>query len=415
MKLKNKLSLSACILASLAAASSASAQLITPSGITMTGTNGRIANVAVFTVPSALTWTTPNLGLANRVVPVGQFTGFTDAGVPIPFNSLIPLGTSSIQIIRPNNSVAFTIDENTVFGGGGAPASNIGNMAQIPAGTLTSLAGVAGNVAIATFKMSRTELTFGEWYQGMRYAASNGYTFAATTTNFWDNGGRANPQLSVNMATAGISPVVIKFGGAANNEIANSGGHSLGGADHPVVGVNWYDVLKWSNASSQMNGLAPVYYNDVNADGSFDGADTVFMTGEPAAAAIVVNAAADGVRLPTESEWEWAARGGNMAAGIFPWGTTGITGANANYSASGMAKSTTPVGSFPAGVNAYGLHDMAGNVWEWCFNQHPTFPALRVVRGGSWNDGGGLLAVSSRSGTTPDGRLAHIGLRVVRN
>ena len=84
--------------------------------------------------------------------------------------------------------------------------------------------------------------------------------------------------------------------------------------------VDWYDAVKWCNARSQQAGLTPVYYTDA-------GMTQVYTNGY--ADAVYVNWAANGYRLPTEAEWEKAARGG-LSGQRFPWGNT-ISESQANY------------------------------------------------------------------------------------
>jgi sulfatase modifying factor 1 len=102
-----------------------------------------------------------------------------------------------------------------------------------------------------------------------------------------------------------------------------------------------------------------------------------------------------GKRLPTEAEWEWAARGG-LEGGAFPWGDEPAHPSRANYHESGLG-TTTPVARYPA--NGYGLFDMAGNVWEYLADEwgpYPSTPQVNPVAGGMHAGGDALLAVKSR-------------------
>ncbi|RDD29365.1 hypothetical protein CR161_00820 [Prosthecochloris sp. ZM] len=116
-------------------------------------------------------------------------------------------------------------------------------------------------------------------------------------------------------------------------------------------------------------------------------------------------------RLPNEAEWEWAAGGGERE---YPWGSKPLpTPDYANYNGS-KTQSTLPVGSYPKGATPDGLYDMAGNVWEWQENRSDTDKRFRALCGGSWGDGSGCLACSSRGYYVPGGGGYGYGFRVVR-
>jgi formylglycine-generating enzyme required for sulfatase activity len=172
-------------------------------------------------------------------------------------------------------------------------------------------------------------------------------------------------------------------------------------ANNPVQTVDWYDCVKWCNARSEQAGRTPVYYTDAEFT-------TVYKTGE---VTVYPNWSVKGYRLPTEAEWEKAARGG-LSGQRFPWGNVinqnlaNYNGATASYTydlgpdgynAVGNYPTTTP-GTSPVGssANGYGLNDMAGNVFQWCWDWYgtpyagatdphgPGYGSGRVVRGGSW-------------------------------
>jgi formylglycine-generating enzyme required for sulfatase activity len=200
------------------------------------------------------------------------------------------------------------------------------------------------------------------------------------------------------------------------------------GANHPVHSINWYAMVKWCNARSQKDGLTPCY--TVSGE--------IYKTGSSAPDC---DWNASGYRLPSEAEWEKASRGG-VSGKNFPWGTDTITHSQANYFSStnysydvsptrnfhptyavGDYPYSSPVGSFAP--NGYGLYDMAGNMWELCWDWHATYPSTsqtdprgpalgsyRVGRGGSWDYYAYNCRVAGRYYYYPTVSYGGIGFRL---
>lgn len=222
----------------------------------------------------------------------------------------------------------------------------------VAAGALPSSSEM-GAQSVAAFYMAQTETTWGQWQTVRTWAAAHGYDLADE--------------------------------GAGN------------GDSFPVTDVNWYHVVKWCNARSEMEGLTPVY----TVNGS------TYRTGDSAP---VVNANANGYRLPGEAEWEFAARGGVNTHGYEYSGSDDLNavawfGDNSGYTTQSVATKQ---------ANELGLSDMSGNVWEWCYDWHRSF---RVLRGGSWNNDAYYCRVAYRFSNDPSNSdpFNGFGFRVARS
>jgi formylglycine-generating enzyme required for sulfatase activity len=175
---------------------------------------------------------------------------------------------------------------------------------------------------------------------------------------------------------------------------------SFKGDNLPVENVTWYDAVNYCNALSRKENLTPAY--------------TVSGTN------VTWNRSANGYRLPTEAEWECACRAGTTT----PY-SSGSSVDSAGWYSSNSRSTTHPVGTKQA--NAWGLYDMHGNVWEWCWDWYGTYPsgsqtdpmgassgASRVERGGGWYSNGQYLRSAYRRYGTPSNGYDYLGFRLLR-
>jgi sulfatase modifying factor 1 len=256
------------------------------------------------------------------------------------------------------------------------PAGNflMGNQMDPNEGNVEELPVHAVNVS--AFYMDKYEVTKALWDEVAAWAEANGYDINATSGS-----------------------------GKADN--------------HPIWHVTWFEAVKWCNARSQKEELTPCY--TVGGEVMKTGTETPEC-----------NFLANGYRLPTEAEWEKAARGG-LSGKRFPWGDA-ISHSQANYYSSpeysydvsptreydpayrtGGFPYTSPVGSYAP--NGYGLYDMTGNVWEWCWDfydssYYASSPlsdprgsasgAERVLRGGGYSTFANSSRISRRGLSVPD-------------
>ena len=184
------------------------------------------------------------------------------------------------------------------------------------------------------------------------------------------------------------------------------------GNNYPAYYVSWYDALVYCNKRSMDEGLTPCY--TINGSTNPTGWGSVPTSSDSSNIdkwkAAICDFTANGYRLPTEAEWEYAARGGNGLAGYqYTYAGSDTIDDVAWYGNNSNSETHAVKGKE---ANGLGLYDMSGNVWEWCWGSSDS--GYRYLRGGSWGNSADFCTVSFRGGSSAYNRYDFSGFRVVR-
>jgi sulfatase modifying factor 1 len=186
-------------------------------------------------------------------------------------------------------------------------------------------------------------------------------------------------------ALAAFAITQARYAGVTGQRPSTAQGDQL-----PVEGVSWLDAVRFCNALSRREGLAPAYRIDADVAG------------------VEWDASADGYRLPTEAEWEHACRAGTAGARYGQLDEIAWHRGNSHERMHDVGVKQP---------NAWGLYDMLGNVWEWCWDIYDAevYGTYRVLRGGGWFDERWSCRASVRRRSHPTFQIDDVGFRVARS
>jgi hypothetical protein len=244
----------------------------------------------------------------------------------------------------------------------------------------------------------------------LRLKAEDGVNCMPENFIFVEGGSFTRSGYSVTLSSFYIDKYVLTQKGWV--EVMGSNPSNWKGDNLPVEYINWYNVIDYCNKRSVKERLTPCY--SINGDTS---------PNDWSSGTIVCDWNANGYRLPTEAEWQYAARGGNQSKGYTFSGSNKIN--DVGWYGDNSDDKTHPVGEKQS--NELGIYDMSGNVWEWCWDWYDSYPSgsqnnpkgpdsgnARVRRGGCYNTNDYYCTVTIRGNFSPSSSDSYLGVRLVR-